>query len=66
MITKNRIKLGVLRVPTFFGCGEKYRCAGLHLEVIDGHEQLVYTIESNFCQVGNLCCLLRGCVGKNI
>lgn len=66
VVTKNRIKLGALRVPTFFGCGQKFKWAGLHIEVIDGHDKLAYTIESDLCQVGTLCCCLRSCVGKHI
>ena len=58
--------MGSLRLPPFFGSGTYNKCAGISLKVFDGHEKLVYTIESNFCQVGTVCCCLRCCVGKMI
>lgn len=66
VVTKNKIKVGTLRLPPFFGCGVYNRCAGISMQILDGHDQLAYTVESNFCQLGTLCCCLRSCVGRVI
>jgi hypothetical protein len=48
------------------GCGTYNNCVGLSIHVYDGHEKLIYIIESSLCQMDTVCCCLRCCVGQMI